>query len=390
VLDTTSDLSRTLRVPGSFNFKVRPKEAVHISAEADVRYNPDDFEAYAEASLLSRSLSSCSLDRVEPICSTSPQEQVERAEAEKLESLARDQWDNDDLIALLTASEREWHQAHWLGVPEGVRLGENHPCLLHPDDRNPSGVLTYDQRTDAFMYWCNHHEARGLKVQTYTLPALRCAQVSGLSERLKPATLRIWRLRLAGESGCLVLPDIPHQPMVDLPADASAEEQTRHEAQRREYAGFILACRCHALTDPGRDVIYTGPFAARWSGLIRDYYDPKEAEKSLKAAEKAAKEAINDLCDLGLMLRTRDHQSLREPALYRPGDGTPHRWAPPGEEEIMWMIATMRIDDQSGTIRYFANLREAAQCDEIQAIAKILPEVILKTLRSPWTLTGGD
>jgi hypothetical protein len=250
--------------------------------------------------------------------------------------LARDQWDNDELIALLTAPEREWHQAHWLGVPEGVRLGENHPCLLHPDDRNPSGVLTYDQRTDAFMYWCNHHEARGLTVLTYTLPALRCAQVSGLSERLKPATLRIWRLRLAGESGCLVLPEIPHRPMRDLGPDASTEERKCHETQRKVYEGFIMACRCHALTDPGRDVIYTDPFAARSSGLTGDYYDPKEAEQSLRAAEKAAKETINDLCDLGLMLRTRDHQSRREPALYRPGDGAPHRWASPGEKEVMW------------------------------------------------------
>jgi hypothetical protein len=332
VLDTTSDLSRTLRVPGSFNFKVRPKEAVRIYAEAEVRYSPEDFEAYAEASPLSRSPSSGSLDGVEPICFTSPQE---GAEAEKLEPLARDQWDNDKLIALLTTPEREWQQAHWLGVPEGVRLGENHPCLLHPDDRNPSGVLTYDQRTNAFMYWCNHHEARGLKERTYTLPVLWCAQVSGVSERLKRATIRIWRLRLAGESGCLVLPEIPHRPMRDLAPDASTEERKRHEAQRKVYEGFILVCRCHALTDPGRDVIYTAPFAARWSGLLRDHYDPKDAEKSLKATEKAAKDAINDLCDSGLMLRTREHQGIREPALYRPGDGTPHSWAPPGDEEVV-------------------------------------------------------
>jgi hypothetical protein len=114
------------------------------------------------------------------------------------------------------------------------------------------------------------------------------------------------------------------------------QERTRHEVQRRVYEGFVLACRCHTLTDPGRDVIYTAPFAARWSGLLRDHYDPKQAEQSLKAAEEAARDTIKDLCELGLMLRTRDHHSRREPALYRPGDGTPHRWASPGEKEVMW------------------------------------------------------
>jgi hypothetical protein len=50
----------------------------------------------------------------------------------------------------------------------------------------------------------------------------------------------------------------------------------------------------------------------------------------------------------------------------------------------------MRTNDQSGTFHWFATPREAAQWDEIQAVAKSLPDVIVKTFRSPWTLTRGD
>ena len=69
--------------------------------------------------------------------------------------------------------------------------------------------------------------------------------------------------------------------------------------------------------------MYTAPFAARWCGLTHDYFDLEDQKKSLKAAENAARDAINNLCDQGLMLRTREHQSLRELALYKPGNGTP-------------------------------------------------------------------
>ena len=45
-LDTTSDLARVLRIPGTKNFKDKPVPVEMLSVNVDIRYSPDDFEEY--------------------------------------------------------------------------------------------------------------------------------------------------------------------------------------------------------------------------------------------------------------------------------------------------------------------------------------------------------
>jgi hypothetical protein len=231
------------------------------------------------------------------------------------------QWVREDLTYALTRPELML--ALWLleGLPPDVGFDQNHPCIDHPDEKSPSGVLSSNG-----FYWCNHHASRGIPDANFTYSQHVAQRHSGLfRERLGSGETWLWGCRGAFEAGLLLLPEIEYAKLPALREDATDDQRKRFVEQCAYYESFILAARIHALTAPGQGIPFSRRLGARFSGLTRDH--------GPIAAEKLAEEFRNDLCDEGYLEKVEDFKSRREGALFKLAK--PLIWRCHGEE-ILW------------------------------------------------------
>jgi hypothetical protein len=301
-LDTVSTINTALRLPGSWNYHVKPREHVELIGKSGTRF---DREAFAKFAALS------SLPEVIPLrtftaLGTPNAIRVREDITAEPKPLPLRIWTAGELMAALTTPEMELYFAHRLGVPVGFNVA--HTCTLHPDERNPSGNLTYDPKRLG-IYWCNHHEKRGLPDRNYTLPQLYAYRETGLLERLKPGETFVWRVRMAVEFGVLPLPTIQWKELPLPPTDASDRDMGRYGERVAVYEAVKLRYALQALTGE-EAVALARRYVARFAGLTRTH--------GTAHAEKLAEEYIHWLHDMGLIARTRAYKSIKEPALYSP------------------------------------------------------------------------
>jgi hypothetical protein len=225
-------------------------------------------------------------------------------------------WTSEELMDALTTPEMELFFARCLGVKVGFDIA--HTCILHLDEKHPSGNLTYDSKRFG-VYWCNHHEKRGLPDRNYTLPQLFAHRETGLLERLNGGWTFVWRVRMAAEFGVLPLPEIKWGEFPLPPADATVQDMLRYGERLASYEAAKLTYAIQALTGE-KAVQLSRRHVARFAGLTKTH--------GTAHAEKIAEEHIHWLHDTGLIIRTRAFKNVRESALYRPCVGVPDVFIP--------------------------------------------------------------
>jgi hypothetical protein len=167
-----------------------------------------------------------------------------------------------------------------LGAPEGVRLGESFPCVLHTDG-HPSASLWRAQDSAHVLYhdWHRREQER----EWLTLAQVR-ARLAGRFFPLAVPELVVWKLRLAREAGLL------EPPVLRLDADRPPR------ALAPLYDGFLELLALRWTIEPDLPAPFSVRFAAAWCGL------PK----------RAAHEGIRELQRSGLLrLAGRDARGNR-------------------------------------------------------------------------------
>jgi hypothetical protein len=239
----------------------------------------------------------------------------------EVEKLPLRQWDREDLVFALRQPGLVLTLWRLEGLPLDVGFNQNHPCIDHPDEKTPSGVLDSNG-----LYWCNHHASRGVADANFTYSQHVAQRHSGLfRERLGPGQTWLWGCRGAYEGGYLPLPDVEHSRLPSLPDDATDDQRKRYTKKCAYYESLVLAARIHALTAPGQGIPFSRKLGAQFSGLTRDH--------GPIAAEKLAEEFRNELCDEGYLEKVKEFKSRREGALFKLDK--PLIWRGQGEE-IIW------------------------------------------------------
>jgi hypothetical protein len=278
----------------------KPKELVTLIGESRTQYDRALFAPFAERSMLL--IPSTTLHAI----GTPIARKIVEGKDEEPERLQLRGWTAAELMAALTTPEVELYFAHRLGVPVGFNVA--HICILHPDERTPSGNLTYDPKRFG-VYWCNHHEKHGLPDRNYTLPQLFAYRETGLLERLNAGGTFVWRVRMAAKFGILPLPEIRWPDLPLPPTDASDQDMVRYAERIEVYEAVKLTYAIQALTGE-KDVQLSRRYVACFARLTWTH--------GTAHAGKLAEEYIHWLHDMALIIRTRAYKSIKEPALYAP------------------------------------------------------------------------
>jgi hypothetical protein len=156
-----------------------------------------------------------------------------------------------------------------LGVPEGVRIGEAFPCVLHPDGRPSAALWRLDSGSHVLYH--DFHGARHGERNRLTLAQVR-ARLAGRTGPLGKPELSVWKLRLAWEAGLvepLELQAAPRPPLRLCPA----------------WDGFLQLLALRWLVSPGAPSPFSARFAAAWCGI----------------SKREAHTAVTELARLGLL-----------------------------------------------------------------------------------------
>jgi hypothetical protein len=170
--------------------------------------------------------------------------------------------ERDEAVALRMAAA--------LGVPDGVRVGDTFPCLLHTDE-HPSASLWRRER-HAHVLYRDWHEREDGERRWLTLAYVR-ARLAGRDGKLAVPELTVWKLRLASEAG-LVEPAA-----LELDADPPARRLAPI------YDSFLELLALRWTVEPGVPAPFSARFAAAWCGV----------------SKREAHEGVRELHRLGLL-----------------------------------------------------------------------------------------
>lgn len=151
--------------------------------------------------------------------------------------------ERDEPVALRLASA--------MGAPEGLRVGEAFPCLIHPDSQ-PSASLWRHER-DAHLLYRDFHAGKHASPGWLPLSVVR-ARIAGRDGPLHAPELAVWKLRLAREAQLL---------------DPLALERPRAPERRfeRVWQGFLDLVALRWTIEPGVPTPFSARFAGSWCGV---------------------------------------------------------------------------------------------------------------------------
>jgi hypothetical protein len=125
-------------------------------------------------------------------------------------------------------------------------------CLLHPDEKVPSGGFLVHPKDNRVKFHCFHEH------KSYALVDLYARLVLGFGEDVPTGPLLpLLDTRLLIAAGAIDRPDVPHDP---LPPEAS-------EGEHQLYDAFLDLVAAKWVRFPGEATTFSYKFAEKWAGM---------------------------------------------------------------------------------------------------------------------------